>query len=52
MKRAKKTMWIAGSLFVICVVVLVVYFSFFHEKQQEPKGTFVKGVEMQWQQNA
>lgn len=52
MRRAKKTIWITGGLLVICVVALVVYFSFFHEKKQEPKGTFVKGVEVQWQQNA
>ena len=51
MRKAKKTVWIAGSLILICVLALVLYFSFFREKKQEPKGTFVKGVEMQWQQN-
>ncbi|MBQ9119574.1 MAG: hypothetical protein IJY09_05905 [Lachnospiraceae bacterium] len=48
----KKAMWITGGLVLICAVVLAVYFAFFREKDEEPHGTFVKGMEVTWQQNA
>lgn len=50
----KKTIWITGTLLAIGIAVIIMYFSFFWEKGSSttPEGTFVKGVEAEWRQNA
>lgn len=47
----KKTIWITGTILVVGIVAILMYFSFFRGKSSTPEGTFVKGVEVECRQN-